>query len=337
MNSKAGWPVSPDLPKFLAPWRITALPVVFVLTASEMLRNWGTPLRWLHLGVALTMAAFWVGALAGRAWVRRNAANAIDACIAVFVLSAVGLYLDGQQALARTIAGWLTFWSPLAAVWWVLNYRQRPLRLYASLVGLYLILALFDAVARPHLHEYAILGAALAVLVGVAVRGAPQGGQSAEADNVELRMYDPLTGVASAEYFEAELAHICAISNRYRVPYSLIACDIGNEAEPLGDETIRRVAWLIFDRVRSSDTVCRWQERRFLVLLAHTGLAECEEVADSIRDAVERDRPASGAAPFVRIGFAQHRFGDDPMVTVDLAEADMGRKAMLPQPAAAAS
>lgn len=307
------------------PCQVHALPFAFVLAAVELQRHWHTPARWVLLLAAALLGSAWVGAIFGLCRFLGRRPPIIDgvvvfllggACVHTFVLGDVG----GTLLTSR-----LAFWAPLVCVWWAAGPSAPPWRPAAGIAVLLTTLPLLQlATGQPYLEGF-ILNGLLVVAVRAALRHTGDGGQPR----------DLLTGVASPASFEAELAHAAAIADRYSLPLSLLVCtiesDAGVEAPPPPDEeTIRAFAWALADGVRRSDTVCRWEPGKFAILLPNTGRQEAVIVAGKIELAGNALLARVGGRYRCRCGVAQHRFGDDPMLT--FAQAD---DALAAAPAAA--
>lgn len=298
------------------PCQVQALPVAFILAAVELQRHWHTPARWVLLLAAALLGCAWVGALFGLCRFLGHRPPIIEgvvflllggACVHTFVLGDVG----GTLLTSR-----LAFWAPLVCVWWAASLSAHS---WPPATGIALLLITLPVLqlttGQPYL-EGLILNGLLVVAVRAALRHKGDGGHPR----------DLLTGVANPASFEAELAHTAAIADRYSLPLALLVCTLendtaGTDVSPAPDEeTIRAFAWALADSVRRSDTVCRWEPGKFAVLLPNTGHQEAEIVAGKIELAGNALLANVGGRYRCRCGAAQHRFGDDPMLTFARAD-----------------
>lgn len=109
-----------------------------------------------------------------------------------------------------------------------------------------------------------------------------------------LAVTDGLTGLYVFRFFEAKLASELRKSLDKKSTFSLVIFDVdhfknindtyGHEA---GNEVLRKVALVLKNRSRPSDTVARFGGEEFAVILAHTGIEGAQKYAEYIRKAVE--------------------------------------------------
>ena len=99
---------------------------------------------------------------------------------------------------------------------------------------------------------------------------------------------DPLTSLADARHFRAELERVVSQAARHRIPAALISVDVDelkavNEGHGrvAGDAALRHVARLLKSLIRSSDVAARNGGGAFSLLLDHLD-------ADSALDTAER-------------------------------------------------
>jgi len=124
---------------------------------------------------------------------------------------------------------------------------------------------------------------------------------------------DPLTGLWNRRHFLEQLEFARQRKRRHEVDYSLMILDadnfknvndqFGHEA---GDAVLVLLATVLSQRVRGSDSVCRWGGEEFIVLLPQTDLENALSLADSLRASIaELHRPPLPRIT-VSIGVAQH-------------------------------
>ena len=104
---------------------------------------------------------------------------------------------------------------------------------------------------------------------------------------------DALTGLFNRRKFNELCAAEIARSIRYGTPLALIMVDIdrfksvNDEHGPLvGDRALVDIARLLGERMRASDSLCRWGGEEFMILAPHLELADAVRMADKLRSAV---------------------------------------------------
>jgi diguanylate cyclase (GGDEF)-like protein len=314
----------------LSPWikEVGPLPIVFVLCAVEAQRHWNQPAMWAYLASSALVAFTWLGVMAGKSWATRYRSQIIDGTILILIACSV-VFLSVESVInSLALANTLLFWSPLICLWWGASRRDRD---WLTLLYFFLLygLPLYVASQKPGvLHfEEMLLGALILLVARQLTHERPAGGN---ANRAARTTQDLLTGLISAECFEAELAMIASVSDRYRCPYSLIACTpdkpgkgTGQTIAALGEDMLQTVVSLIVDRVRQSDTICRWEQDVFFILLPNTCSPDAVQVAQGLHAAFP-ERAQSGMPPITcSLGIATHHFGDDPMHTFAKAEQAM--------------
>nr|WP_224747068.1 GGDEF domain-containing protein [Pelovirga terrestris] len=111
----------------------------------------------------------------------------------------------------------------------------------------------------------------------------------------QLTVTDGLTGIANRRAFERALEVMHQRALRRESAFSLIICDIDlfkkiNDTcgHPFGDQVIRQVAAEMKAVVRSGDLAARIGGEEFAVLLEDTDSKGAAEVAERLRDRVEK-------------------------------------------------
>ncbi|NBD19164.1 diguanylate cyclase [Aquabacterium fontiphilum] len=106
---------------------------------------------------------------------------------------------------------------------------------------------------------------------------------------------DPLTQLRNRRFAMEVAQHEAAVFERGGRPLALLLCDIDHfkrindqHGHDAGDAVLRAVAQALREGVREIDHVARWGGEEFLVLLPGTEVAEAEQVADRLREAVQR-------------------------------------------------
>lgn len=287
---------------------------LFVIACVEFQRLWPSGTSLIYLVVSLPLLLIWIAHQAGWTVAERNTGLAVDIAIYVLVIASLGIRFGAAQATSE-LASTLLFWAPLVAAWWAWRYQNIPLRLWLLLGGFFVVLTWQLASEHERLDEHLILSLVVALAVRYASRSAPPN----SATTINLR--DPVTGLPSPECFEAELAHVSAIFDRYGLPLSLIGCRIAlRETDHLPADQLCRCAETIADRLRSSDTACQWDRNTFMILLPNTPEPSASKFANDIRDAFEHFSFGQNFRLTVHIATVQHQSGEDPMSTVSTLE-----------------
>jgi diguanylate cyclase (GGDEF)-like protein len=315
-------------------WRSAALPwvlaVAIVLIAVELQRHLGeaeTPIHALSLAL---LAAAWIGTLWQWGWVARNAAALFDAALMIEVAGGLLLVRVLGNAAGAALISDLLLWAPAICAWWASCYLGQARRI--AILAAIFFAACFAAgqFDTDQAVNELLQSAMLIALVTVFARCTMPSKAASDPRDFDNAMHDSLTNVASRVYFEAELAHTAAMAERYQQPFSLLVATIDGYADYCrkfgNDEGVRLVrafAWVIAERIRRSDTVCRWQDETFVVLLPFTRHAEAVKLVETLRPAVVATEIGAKAELKTRFGVAEHVPGEDALVTFDLAERAM--------------
>jgi len=106
---------------------------------------------------------------------------------------------------------------------------------------------------------------------------------------------DSLTGVSNRHVFNTIFEQVVKNATRYKHPVSLAMLDIDHfkkvndtYGHGAGDLALKSVVALIQERLRDSDTVCRWGGEEFLILLPDCDAHRANKIANDIRIAIER-------------------------------------------------
>lgn len=287
---------------------------LFVIACVEFQRLWPTGTSLIYLLVSLPLLLIWIAHQAGWTVAERHAGLAVDIAIYVLVIASLGIRFGASQPTSE-LASTLLFWAPLVAAWWAWRYQQLPLRLWLLLGSFFVVLTWPLASDHERLDEHLILSLLIAIIVRYAHRSTPPN------RDTTMTLRDPLTGLPSPECFEAELAHVSSISDRYRLPLSLIACRIGRlETGQLADDQLCQCAEAVTNRLRTSDTACQWDRSTFMILLPNTPEISAGKVANEIRKAFEHFNFGQNFQLTVSIATVEHESGEDPMSTLSTLE-----------------
>ena len=141
---------------------------------------------------------------------------------------------------------------------------------------------------------------------------------------------DPLTGAGNRRGLDAELDIAMAASTRSGEPLGFLVFDIdlfkrvndslGHEA---GDQVLRAIAALVQARTRAQDRFYRLGGEEFGLLLPSTGPDALREVAEKLRQAVEREVQCGGIPVTISLGAAPFRPSETAAEWLSRADAAM--------------
>jgi len=152
--------------------------------------------------------------------------------------------------------------------------------------------------------------------------------QRAELKAVALR--DPLTGAGNRRGLQAELEIAMAASIRSGQPLGLLVFDLdhfkqvndsfGHEA---GDDVLLQISRLVHATTRMQDRFFRLGGEEFALLLPGTSVDALRNVAEKLRDSVERQVQCRGRTITILIGAAPFHPADTPAGWLSRADAAM--------------
>jgi two-component system, cell cycle response regulator len=110
-----------------------------------------------------------------------------------------------------------------------------------------------------------------------------------------LGLIDNLTGVNNRRFFEQRLKEETARVKRSQMSICCLFIDVDHfkqindkHGHPVGDQVLRHVAHIIREQVRTIDIVARYGGEEFTVILLQTAENKAMEIAERIRDRLER-------------------------------------------------
>ncbi len=110
----------------------------------------------------------------------------------------------------------------------------------------------------------------------------------------ELSITDDLTGLYNRRYFNQRFEREVLRAKRYRRPLSILLVDIDYfknyndiNGHLLGDDVLKKVAYLIESNLRKADIVARYGGEEFVVLLPEIDKVHADQVAEKLRRTVE--------------------------------------------------
>lgn len=321
--------MEPDSP--ISHWRSIALPVAVVLVSVEIQRHWGSNSEWVYLCAGILLDVTWLGSLMGYSWANRFSGTVID--LALFFLLLCGVLLSRQSGnrIGPEILKSILFWAPAICGWWTLSYHAQFRRVLVYTGLLYAGLYFLDYPdAERHYYEYALIGAFIIglgrLIAGGTVTRFKRELAGLRTQTSDRLMRDPLTGVASKLYFEAELSHMSAIANRYRFPFSLVICSIdgfdlyqSRHGRNAADHLLKMVSWRITERIRSSDTLCHLENNEFAILFPNTTEQNAIRAVEGIRMSISTIPNLGKGEIELHVAVSEHQFGEDSMATFDAA------------------
>ena len=113
---------------------------------------------------------------------------------------------------------------------------------------------------------------------------------------VELAVTDALTGLHNRHYLESHLKTLFDDSKSTGKSLSLLITDIDyfksvndTYGHDVGDEVLKEFSARIRANIRGVDLACRLGGEEFVIVMPDTSLTECYQVAERLRQAIEKD------------------------------------------------
>lgn len=117
-----------------------------------------------------------------------------------------------------------------------------------------------------------------------------------EVEIKQLVQTDYLTKIYNRTYFDKQLELACEQYRRYGDIFSVILLDIDHFkaindtfGHAQGDKILISLAKLIQTSLRSGDVLARWGGEEFIILLQHTTIEQATEVAEKLRQQIEKN------------------------------------------------
>lgn len=108
-----------------------------------------------------------------------------------------------------------------------------------------------------------------------------------------MALSDGLTGLFNRAYFDATIEQETARSLRTKKPLSLLLIDLDHfkkindtHGHQAGDQVLEKVALVLREQSRTSDTVCRYGGEEFAIILPETPRSHAQMVAERIRQKI---------------------------------------------------
>lgn len=103
--------------------------------------------------------------------------------------------------------------------------------------------------------------------------------------------HDSLTGLLNHTSGKSTLDVLLSNLGSQGAPVSVVMMDIDHfkqvndtHGHPVGDQVIRSLAWLLKQRLRRNDVLCRYGGEEFLIALPHTVPAQAHSIMDRLRE-----------------------------------------------------
>ena len=110
----------------------------------------------------------------------------------------------------------------------------------------------------------------------------------------ELAITDDLTGLYNRRYFNQRFEREVLRAKRYRRPLAILMVDIDYfknyndiNGHLLGDDVLKKVAYLIESNLRKADIVARYGGEEFVILLPEIDKSHADQVAEKLRRTIE--------------------------------------------------
>ena len=277
------------------------------------------------VGLALLLAAPWVGwwtlvlfalAMLNFLNVERRIHKSAHpervsawAIVITMLLIGVGVGLSGGP---RSVA---LPWMVLPAAMVAARFRPQVVLAGVALTIAFVLAATLGSDPRATLADPAPLVATLALLGGVV--SIVWALQAAELHHRGEAMIDPLTGLFNRAALIPRFAELSHQARLTREPVCLLLCDLDDfkaindeHGHDRGDAALRDTAYELRKRLHSFELVYRVGGEELLVVLPGVGGTAGRDVAERLRAAIERTRPA-GISVTVSIGVSAAAVGED--------------------------
>lgn len=137
----------------------------------------------------------------------------------------------------------------------------------------------------------------------------------------EMASVDTLTGGASRQVFDMIFDHVTKTARRHRSPVAILVIDIDRfkpvndeHGHAAGDAVLRALGGIFRERLRETDTLCRWGGDEFIVLLPDCEQVDARRIAENIRIAVAEltiHQNGHSIHVTVSIGVTEYKAGED--------------------------
>lgn len=149
-------------------------------------------------------------------------------------------------------------------------------------------------------------------------------------DLERMDMMDPLTGLGNNTYIEMHLKSRFAEMKKYSFSFALLLVDIDNfknfnevHGSDTSDKIIKSVAQTLYNNIRFFDTIGRWKEDKFIIIILNITETKLDVVANKLRLLVSQSHIQEGTQLIgvtVSIGASLARPMDKPETLIFRAE-----------------
>ncbi|MCP5335930.1 MAG: diguanylate cyclase [Oceanospirillaceae bacterium] len=143
----------------------------------------------------------------------------------------------------------------------------------------------------------------------------------------EFSIRDGLTGTYNRRFFEERLPVMVAEMSRYQTTATLLMLDIDhfkdindNLGHQAGDDILQGLAQCLKEGLREADVLMRYGGEEFAIFLPHTDAASGLQIAERLRQSVEKTLATSEAKPTISIGIAQFQQGESQFTWIKRAD-----------------
>lgn len=280
----------------------------------ESQRIWNTPAGLPLLVGTVFLLGLWVLSRTGLKTLASHLEGALDIAILGLVMLCGLLSLNHDRSAATPLASAFVFWMPLIAARWGWRLGQKPVLMCITFAVCFCVPAAALWPSSSLLAHVLLSTITLVFSRTLTHQKSP-----------EEHMRDSVTELASPDYLEAEIAQLCAISDRYGMPLSLVACRLQDGASMLDDDNLREATDRIAECIRLPDTASHWAPDVILVLLPNTDLQSARRVSQRIADTLLARPFNSGVKVTLHQSEIQHGKGEDPMLMVATLEEQLTR------------
>lgn len=173
-------------------------------------------------------------------------------------------------------------------------------------------IAILEVSATPYILKSAISGAIIIIKDVTEEKREENSRKNTEVMNSSLNIYDELTQEYNRNYFLERLGSEFMTAQRHSIPLSLLVIEPDISPTTMDDAEqehlsflIRRIVETVRGRVRRSDLIFRFSERRVSVVLQHARLEAALTIAEELAAKISNSSLAEGKQYTVSIGLAE--------------------------------
>ncbi|WP_298272041.1 sensor domain-containing diguanylate cyclase [Geobacter sp.] len=193
----------------------------------------------------------------------------------------------GEILFVNDTAETTFFTNPIALAEGIRSLICIPLKVQSRTVG---ILYLDDFVPRAFDRKRMELLSVLGSFAAMAIENAQLHERTRH-----MAITDALTGLYNHRYFQQVFSRELNRAKRYEKPFSIIMMDVDDfkkfndtYGHPHGDKVLAAMGDILTEALRDSDMAFRYGGEEFIVLLPETDFSNAFQVAERLRELVER-------------------------------------------------